>query len=523
MSVFTVTRPQPQAVCAERRHFLHQCGTAAAVASAGMLAAPLARAQSPAPNAFTRIFPQLPSFAEARLQMVAALMDMGRPGGMMDANDTLASGPKELIVDLSLSANNPNAALPLGTAGSTFMGQFIDHDITFDASSRLGVATPPRRISNARLPALDLDSVYGGGPAADPLLYDRSNRAKFKIESGGAFEDLPRLADGSALIADPRNDEHLMIAGLHSAFQKFHNHMVERVRASGEIEPDRLFRRARQLTTWHYQWIVLNELLPSFISRATVDDILRRGRRFYRPQDDDAVAMPVEFQGGAYRFGHSMVRPSYRANLKGDRGGPFFAFIFDPRAEGQNDPEDMRGGARAARRFIGWQTFFDFGDGEIKPRKIIDTRMSSPLFRLPLGAIPSGDAPISLPQRNLLRHLTWQLPSGQRIAEAIGAPALRGGEFSELAVYGLGLERNTPLLYYVLKEAFLASGGQHLGPVGGRIVGEVLIGLMQSDRDAWLQAEPQWRPTLPSRFGAGEFHMVDLLTLAGVDPASRGQ
>ena len=183
MSVFTVKRPQP--VRAERRHFLYQFGTAAAVAGAGMLAAPLVRAQSAAPNAFTRIFPQLPSFAEARPQMIAALMDMGRAGGMMDANDPLASGPKELITNLSLSANNPNAALPLGTAGSTFLGQFLDHDITFDASSRLGVATPLHRISNARLPALDLDSVYGGGPAADPLLYDRSNRAKFKIESGG--------------------------------------------------------------------------------------------------------------------------------------------------------------------------------------------------------------------------------------------------------------------------------------------------------------------------------------------------
>src|SRR5438094_6182362 len=89
----------------------------------------------------------------------------------------------------------------------------------------------------------------------------------------------------------------------------------------------------------------------------------RNGAKFYRPTLGQAF-MPVEFQGASYRFGHSMVRPSYRANLKGDAGNPFFGMIFDPKGEGQDDPVDLRGGARAPRRFIGWQTFFDFGDGE---------------------------------------------------------------------------------------------------------------------------------------------------------------
>lgn len=513
-----------QCLWEHRRHFLQKFGALTAAVSTGAWADPSGRDRAPVPNSFTRMFPHLPAFAEARPQVIAALTDMGKPGGIMDANDPLASGPIELITDLRLSANNPNAAMPNGAAGTTFLGQFVDHDMTFDASSRLGVPTSPRQISNVRLPALDLDSVYGGGPASDPLLYDRGDRAKLKVGSGGVFEDLPRLPDGSALIADPRNDEHIILAGLHAAFLLFHNRMVKLVRDGGETDMGNAFQRARQLTTWHYQWIVLHEMLPSFIGLPMVDEILHRGRRFYRPRDDDAAAMPVEFQGAAYRFGHSMVRPSYRANLEGDRGGrPFFGFIFDPRGEGQADPEDLRGGARAQRRFIGWQTFFDFGDGEVKPRKIIDTRLSSPLFRLPLAAIASGAPPISLPQRNLLRQLTWELPSGQRIAQAMGVPALRAGDFSELAVYGVGLESSTPLNYYVMKEGFIANGGQTLGPVGGRIVGEVIIGLMQTDRKSWMNTQPSWRPTLPSRFGAGEFRMVDFLTLAGVDPASRGQ
>jgi Animal haem peroxidase len=498
---------------------------AAAQDSAELAQTPSAglNAQAGASDRFTRLFPQLPPFAPASPALTAALQDIGRAGGLMDAADPLSAGPVLLITDLSLSANNRNAALPGGEAGTTFFGQFVDHDVTFDIGSRLGMATSPQRSTNARSPALDLDSMYGAGPVADPLLYETADRAKLRLESGGLFEDLPRLADGRAVIADPRNDEHVMLSGLHAAFMRFHNHVVDRVRAGGESDPGRLFAQARRTVTWHYHWLVLHELLPSFIGRALVNDILRHGRQFDRRGDDKPGPMPVEFQGAAYRFGHSMVRPSYRANLKGDRGQPFFAFIFDPAAQGQADPSDLRGGARAPRRFVGWQTFFDFGDGQIKPRKRIDTRISTPLFRLPLGAIASGDAPSSLAQRNLLRHLTWQLPSGQRIAQAMGLPSLRPGDLSELAVYSLNLERSTPLWYYLLKEAQLATDGQTLGPVGGRIVGEVLIGLMQNDPESWLRHEPRWRPTLPSRDGAGEFRMVDLLTLAGVDPASRGQ
>src|SRR4030095_4282618 len=138
------------------------------------------------------------------------------------------------------------------------------------------------------------------------------------------------------------------------------------------------------------------------------------------------------------RFGHSMVRPSYRANLAGDGGQPFFGLVFDPSQEGRGDPADTRGGARAPRRFIGWQTFFDFGDGQVRPNKRIDTKLSTPLFDLPLGAIASGDPPTSLPQRTLLRHLTWSLPSGQAIAQAMSTQVLGASSFPELAQYNVG-------------------------------------------------------------------------------------
>src|SRR6185503_1137208 len=294
------------------------------------------------------------------------------------------------------------------------------------------------------------------------------------------------------------------------------------------VPQSQLFDRARQATTWHYQWIILNEFLPLIIGADVVRDIRTNGRRWYKPEPGPAF-IPVEFQGGAYRFGHSMVRPSYRANRTGDPDGnpatgapAFFGMIFDPAGEGQADPVDLRGGRRARRRFIGWETFFDFGGDmtqHVRPPKRIDTKISTPLFHLPLGAIASGAPPTALPQRNLLRQLTWSIPAGQRIAQVMGNPMLH---LQELAHYGVALENQTPLWYYVLAEAERLMNGVTLGPTGGRIVGEVFIGLLQLDINSYLRAQPGWTPTLPA-VTAGTFKMTDLLRWARVDPASRGQ
>ena len=295
----------------------------------------------------------------------------------MDAGDALDRGPIDLIVDPELSKNNPNN--PTHTAGTTFVGQFMDHDVTFDPTSRLGVPAVPRETQNFRTPAFDLDLVYGLGPFASHSLYDSGDVIKFKIESGGRFEDLARASDDSAVIPDPRNDENLIIAGLHAAIMLFHNRLVDEIRAGSSLEPLEVFDEARRLTTWHYQWLILNEFLPLFVGQPMVDSIRRQGRQFFTPT---TTFIPVEFQGAAFRFGHSMVRPSYRANLAGDDGEPFFGFILDPAESGKPDPADMSGGARAPRRFVGWQTFFDFGDGEVKPNKAIDSALSTPLFAL---------------------------------------------------------------------------------------------------------------------------------------------
>ncbi len=509
-----------------RRSFLKRTGAAAgAVTLGGVLgrggapAAAAARSSTvpTSPTTFGRIFPGLSSFAPATDSVRNQLVALGAKGGILDAQDDLSAGPVNLITDPLKSLNNPNN--PNHTAGTTFFGQFIDHDITFDTTSPLGVTTEPSSSPNSRTPSLDLDSVYGQGPMSSAQLYDRDDRAKLRISSGGIFEDLMRDETGTAIIPDPRNDENLMINGLQCAFILFHNRAVDEARDDGARTWRDAYAAARRLTTWHYHWIVLHEFLPQIVGQPLVDDVLKRGARFYRPRVGEGF-MPVEFQGAAYRFGHSMVRPSYRANLKGDGvdgGQPFFGMVFDPAGDGQADPVDLRGGARARRRFIGWQTFFDFGDGEVKPNKKIDTRISTPLFNLPLIAIASHDQPQVLAQRNLLRQLTWSLPSGQTVAGTMREAPLSSADLAELQPYGC--QSSTPLWYYCLKEAEVVAGGLTLGPVGGRIVAEVLIGLIRSDPSSYLAQNPRWTPTAN---GAGSsFRMKDFLTYAGVDPASR--
>jgi len=533
-----------------RRHFLGALGAGAMAASAsGAILAHMATAQTTSSRRFVlredrfgRLFPQLdPFFRDNTPRLRAALQDIGKLGGMMDARDELGDGGKAaaiaLIADANLSTNNPNN--PAQTAGSTFIGQFLDHDMTFDLTSRLAVVTEPTESPNERTPAFDLDSVYGGGPLRDAELYvpvprgSRARPTKLRIERSGLFEDLPRNRDNSAIIADPRNDENLIIAGLQAAIIMFHNQAVDLVSRDRGLSSEEVFEKARQLTTWHYQWMVVHEFLPKFVGQTVVDDILRNGRKFYTPP---VVQIPVEFQGAAYRFGHSMVRPSYRANLAGDNGAPFFALTFDGSQAGKLDPDDLRGGCRAPRRFVGWQTFFDFGSiprpggqtgvlgDDMRPNKLIDTHISTPLFDLPIGAIASGQPPTSLPERNLLRQVTWALPSGQSIARVMRAPVLAKRDLAPLKDYRLGLDESTPLWFYVLKEAEVMAGGQHLGPVGGRIVGEVIIGLIQLDPDSYTSSSG-WQPTLPTINGrvTGDFRMIDFLAFAKVDPTHRGQ
>jgi hypothetical protein len=479
---------------------------------------------------FGRIFPTLPPFAADTPTLRAALKELGKLGGIMDAKDDL-SDPVGLITKPEKSLGNPNN--PNLTAGMTFLGQFLDHDMTFDPTSSLERQQDPETISNFRTPTLALDHLYGSGPTASPHLYDQTidqGLTSFLIEEipgSAAFSrdgkprfDLPRNSQNVALIGDPRNDENLIVSQLHLGFLKFHNALVKYVQqTTGLKNPMEVFAEAQRLVRWHYQWIIVHEFLPKTVGQEMVDNVLNKGRKFYKWRNLPFI--PVEFSVAAYRFGHSQVRPSYRAQFgsKPDDSEQFIALFFDdgrpesPKPE-DPDPNDLRGGKRAARRFIDWQTFFDFGDKRSRPNKKIDTVLSTALFDLP--GIP-GMEPQSLAQRNLLRQLTFSVPSGQRVAKAMGEKPLTSDQLAVLTPFGL--DKRTPLWFYILKEAELlglvnGQGGGRLGPVGGRIVTEVLIGLLQGDPLSYLRQDPSWVPTL--RNNNQKFEMTDLLKFAEV-------
>ena len=459
---------------------------------------------------FGRLFPSLPPFAVDGPSVRNNLLELGKRGGIMDAGDQ--PPPANPLAPNPNNPDNPNQ-----TAGFTFLGQFLDHDMTFDPTSTLERQVDPEAVSNFRIPALELDNLYGSGRAASPHIYDQSSPGGIKLlVDAAAPKDLPRNSQNTALIGDPRNDENLIVSQLQMAFLRFHNAVVDRVLDDGITNPNEAFDEAQRLVRWHYQWIILHEFLPATVGQSLVDDILKKGRKYYKWRN--APFIPVEFSVAAYRFGHSQVRPGYIANFDGDNGQPFVKHIFDINAAHDGpDPDDLSGGKRAPRRFIDWRTFFDVGPTpephkdlgpSPKPNKRIDTKLSSTLFEL--LSMPSNE-PQSLAQRNLLRHLTFGLPSGQRVAKAMKIEPLGRKDLSD--VEPLGFDRETPLWFYVLKEAELRAEGKTLGPVGGRIVAEVFIGLLEGDHVSYLRQEPDWTPTLAQN---QDFEMADLLRFAGV-------
>jgi hypothetical protein len=458
---------------------------------------------------FGRLFPGLPVFAPDNKKVREALFELGKRGGLMDALDIPAGQPGASNVD--------NETIP---AGFTFFGQFVDHDLTFDPTSILERQNDPEAIENFRTPAFELDNVYGAGPRVSRHLYDANDPAKFLIEKLGgpdSNDDMPRNSQNTALIADPRNDENTIVSQFHLAILKFHNAVVDQLRGKG-VANAQLFEQAQRMVRWHYQWIILHDFLPRLVGQRLLNDVLddRPRERIFRWRNEPFI--PVEFSVAAYRFGHSQVRPGYGLNT--GFGAAIFNNTLPPN---EADPNDLRGGKRAARRFVEWERFFE-GVGDptrLTLSKRIDSRLSTALFGL-IGGAPGqvgGDGvgtitnPESLAQRNLLRSLALRVPSGQAMARRLGIKPL---VLEELKQLGVGFESSTPAWYYILKESELEKNneGRRLGPLGARIVAEVFIGVLRGDRFSFLNANPNWRPELANN--QGKFLMADLLKFAGV-------
>lgn len=385
---------------------------------------------------------------------------------------------------------------PLGSvaAGWPFFGQFVAHDITADRSP-LTPHADVSRVRNFRSPAANLECVYGDGPVGSPFLYDREDPAKLLLAAGG--RDVPRNQQGIALIGDPRNDVHLFVNQLQVAMLRVHNVLVDRLRAD-DVDESELLGEARRALTWHYQWVLLHEFLPSVVGEELATATLRAGPTLLDLEGGPFI--PLEFADAAYRYGHSQVRSAYRIDRTGEER-PIFPALIGFR------PLD-------SERALDWSLMFDFpGRPSAQRAKRIDGTLPSALISLPVEITGAGDPDYqSLATRDLERGSGTGLPSGEAVARALDAEVLTPEQV------GLGTDwgDETPLWFYVLREADVLAGGERLGPVGGRIVAETLAAIIDGDPASFRSVDPRWRPTLPAAVAPESFGIADLLSAAGL-------
>jgi Animal haem peroxidase len=479
---------------------------------------------------FTRLFPHLPAarFDQADLKQLACAM----------------TAPEEPVPETEDDPEE-NRTIP---ASYTYLGQFVDHDLTFDPTSHLREALTKaqfRALADFRTPRFDLDNLYGRGPDDQPYMYEEDGIHMLLGEpmSGDPFDpgavQLPRGPNDRALIGDPRDDENRIVAQLHAIFLRFHN------KVAGLGGKNVTFQEVRQQVQWHYQWILVNDFLPTILEEQTYKSVFPDSYRCVptipRLRELDLELMPVEFSVAAYRFGHSMIRPRYRLNPEVER--PIFS----------DDPDDDTADLGGFRRIppdwaIDWQFFIDLGpaaesatgipvsgSAERKPQLSykIDTSLVHPLGNLPARIATD---PSSLARRNLERGVTFQLPSGQNVAIALGmqpiadkdlviGKAAIGSSKRPITKIASAFAGNAPLWAYILSEAQVTSwknagpGGANdatpikLGPVGGRLVAEVFASLLRGDPTSYLYAEPRFVPIKDFTHG-GRFGLADLINVA---------
>jgi Animal haem peroxidase len=439
------------------------------------------------PGRFGRMFPWLRSLKSFDPGPEA----LGKDGGPMDGG---------LVFD-------PSQDNPRIKAGYTFLGQFIDHDLTLDTTSILERQVDVDGTTNFRTPAFELDSVYGLGPSVQPYLYVDGQPGPLLLHPNG--EDLQRNTQGRAIIGDPRNDENSLISQLHLLFIKFHN-KVYATEFPDIDEGKPRFEATQTFVRWHYQWLVLNEFLPRIVgTNLAAAEIAAPSFEF----ESSHAFMPVEFSVAAYRFGHSQVRPAYLIRPPAGPGQPpAVAILFPALPNAPASVGDLRGFREipAALR-VDWSAFFGATAGQ---SKLIDTRISTPLLKLPTRVIPESetvDRRKSLATRNLQRGIDMRLPSGQTLAGHLGLTPLSEAEIwtnTVGTVQGTVGSGPAPLWFYCLREGEVLAAGHRLAGVGAAIVARTFVGLMKKDKASYLVQDPGFVPKIGT---GGRFTMTDLV------------
>lgn len=418
----------------------------------------------------------------------------------------------------------PGGKIPKSSisAGYTYFGQFLAHDITFSAKPSKKKLSKKGKLNSLNTPKLNLDLLYGGGPATHPYIYSQNiekdyffhlKKKKFKEKISlqtfddknestlvkGSFRiwDVPRKK-GVALIPDPRNDEHILLSQLHTAFLLSHNNIISGSKIKNVVER---FKRTKKKLVHHYHWLIINDYLKKFIKQDLIDDLISgKKTALYNPHKMPFI--PIEFSAAAFRFGHSLVRNSYSFNriypLPNVKKESFLALLEDN------------------INFVDWRNFFQ--SKSLNPKKssflnkakIISPWLVSNLEDFPITNKFFRQSKIvgeNLARLNLKTGFDLELPSGQSIAHALHLPE---NEILQVDIKNLPCyyRDNTPLWLYILYEAYSLEKGQKLGPVGERIIAEVIIGIIKSNPNSYLNTKPSWSPKQDS--------IVQFLKNAGV-------
>ncbi len=273
------------------------------------------------------------------------------------------------------AARKRTLAMP---SGYVYFGQFIDHDLTRDTRTLAETRVEAEQTVNHRTPRLDLDHLFGRNADDFPELYEKDGRLclgrtrESTLEDGrllpSALDDLSRNPDGSARLIDPRNDENLIVAQIHVLMSKFYNRVLALLREKPELSAGpvdaSLGAQARRLVTWHYQWLILHDFLPRFVRAEVLGAVLNQSLRLYsRTYEpcDYPMAIPLEFTGAVYRFGHSMIQSEYSLNL--EIGAiPATELIAMTQRGGKIGPDSP---ALPASHVIDWDLFFEGPDAQL--------------------------------------------------------------------------------------------------------------------------------------------------------------
>jgi Animal haem peroxidase len=418
------------------------------------------------------------------------------------------------------------------SSGYAYLGQFITHDL-----SRVGTKMPdygkekrgkknPKDTPNERTACLDLEPLYGNPPKLRRALRKGPRLCLGPTLASDEFpsteNDLPRKEDSTADIPDERNDVTLLLAQLHVLLIKFHNRIVDDL-CSGNIpvagpDHDSLFARAKRLVTWHYQWIVRYDFLPKLVGPDVLQDIAMTWPKWYRPHKGQA-SIPVEFAWAAFQYGHSAVQNSYNINrhvhrlpvedtfcLTGGHRKPHLNLTLCNCKESHTRlPQEY---VVDPGRMFGWRS-----PGISNVSEEIDTLVSGAFYKLSAKTVRlyandihkrNGGPPQSLPEITFLRGNEFGLPSGQEACRFSGVQTLPADDLAHTQdlkdfLETNGLDKSTPLFYYILREAEVAGRAaawgrpcKRLGPLGSRIVAEVILGVLNADPHSFIHYN--WRP-----------------------------